>query len=101
MPDLRRAVSELEKVIRALRRTRNLAGTLQTEQQEVDDQTVILKDEGRELQTSNHAIAVGVVHVLVVELHVVLGGDVIGEVVVHDQAKEPVQERQVNLLVHL
>ena len=38
---------------------------------------------------------------LVVDDNVVLGGDVIGNVVVDDEAHESVEESQVDLLVHL
>ena len=38
---------------------------------------------------------------LVVDDNVVLGGDVIGNVVVDDKAHESVEESQVNFLVHL
>lgn len=37
---------------------------------------------------------------LVVDDHIVLGSHVVGNVVVHNQPEEAVEQRQVNLLVH-
>ena len=41
------------------------------------------------------------VHILVVDDHVILGGHVVGNVVVHDQPEQPVEQGQVNLFVEL
>ena len=41
------------------------------------------------------------VHVLVVDDDVVLGRHVVGDVVVEDEAEQPVEQREVHLLVHL
>ena len=38
---------------------------------------------------------------LIVDDHVVLGSHVVCDVVVHNQSEQPVEQRQVNLLVHL
>ena len=91
----------LEKVIWHLRRSSHLTSSLQPEHQEVQHETVVLDDERGELQTSDDAVRVGVVHVLVVYDHVVLGGHVVSYVVLYDQTQESVEEGQVNLLVHL
>ena len=41
------------------------------------------------------------IHVLVVDDHVVLGGHVISDVVVDNKSKETVEQGKVNLLIHL
>lgn len=51
------------------------------------------------MQTSDDAVRVCVAHVLVGKDNIVLGGHVVGNVVVHDQAQQPVQQRQVHLFV--
>lgn len=38
---------------------------------------------------------------LVVDDHVVLGCHVISDVVVHNKTQQPVEQRQINLLIHL
>ncbi len=38
---------------------------------------------------------------LVVDNNIVLGSHVVGNIVIHDQAKQAVEKGQVNLLVHL
>lgn len=48
-----------------------------------------LHDEAAELQAADEAVVVGVHHVLVGDGHVVLGGHVVSQVVVHDQAQQP------------
>ena len=91
----------LEKVIWHLRRPSHLTSSLQPEHQEVQHEAVVLDDERGKLQTSDDAVRVGVVHVLVVYDHVVLGSHVVGYVVFHDQTQESVEEGEVNFLVHL
>jgi hypothetical protein len=36
---------------------------------EDQDKTIVLEDKGRELKTTDHTVAVGVIHILVVELN--------------------------------
>ena len=91
----------LEEVVWHLRRSRHLASSLQPKHQQVQHEPVVLDDERGELETSDDAVRVGVVHVLVVYDHVVLGGHVVGYVVLHDQTQESVEEGQIDLLVHL
>ena len=55
----------------------HIGRTLQAEQEDIDDETVVLEHECRELQATNHAVGIGVVHVLVIKLHVVLAADVV------------------------
>ncbi|KAG7106874.1 hypothetical protein HYQ44_013852, partial [Verticillium longisporum] len=47
-------VTELQEVIGALRGARNLAGSLGAKEQQVQDETVVLENEGRELQATDH-----------------------------------------------
>lgn len=53
-----------QEVVRHLRGACHLTGTLQAQHQQVQHQTVVLHYEGGELQTTDNAIGVGVVHVL-------------------------------------
>lgn len=66
-----------------------------------EHETVVLEDESRELKTSDHSERVDVRHILVGEDGVVLRGDVVGQVVVEDESKQPVEERKIHLLVNL
>lgn len=92
---------ECQEVIGQLRWASHFTGTLQAQQQQVQHQSIVLCDEGGELQATQDTIGVGVVHVLVGDDHVVLGCHVVSNVVVHDQTQQPVHQSQVNLLVHL
>lgn len=66
-----------------------------------EHESVVLEDKGRELEAADHAKGVDVRHVLVGEDRVVLGGDVVGQVVVEDEPQEPIEQRQVHLFVDL
>ena len=101
MPSLRSTIPELQEVVGALRRSSHLARSLQTEKQQINHQTIVLEHETRELQATNQPIAVGMVHVLIAQLDVVLGGYVVGQVMVHDQTKQSVQQSKIDLLVDL
>jgi len=52
-----------------LGRTSELRCARQAQHEQVEDEAVVLEDEGRELQAANQAVRVGVIHVLVVELN--------------------------------
>ena len=82
---LRVHVLEAEKIVGHLRRSRHLGGPVEAEDQQVHDEAVVLDDEGGKLEAADNAVAVGVIHVLVVDDHVVLGRHVVGNVVVHNQ----------------
>lgn len=62
--DLGGSVLEGEEVVGQLRGPGHLAGPLQAQHQQVQNQTVVLHDEGGKLQATDYSIAVGVVHVL-------------------------------------
>ncbi|KAI6750107.1 hypothetical protein HG531_007372 [Fusarium graminearum] len=94
-------IAELQEVVGALRRASNLAGSLRSKQEKIQHKTIKLKHKCRELQTTDHTITVDMVHVLVGELNVVLGRDVVCQVVVHNQSQERVEKRKLHLLVHL
>ena len=89
MPRLRCAIPELEEIIRLLWRWRasNFACSLQAKQQQIDDQAVELEHEGRELQTTNQAVRICVVHILIIQLNIVFRSDVIGQIVIHDKSQ--------------
>ena len=94
-------VAEGEEVVGHLRAAGDLAGAREAEHEEVEHEAVVLHHEGGELQPAHDAVAVGVVHVLEGDVDVVLGRHVVGDVVVEDEAQQPVEQRQVDLLVHL
>lgn len=79
----------------------DLVGSVEAHDENVDDHSVELEDEGGELQAHQKPIVVGVVHVFEVDHHVVLRGHVVCDVVVNDQSKQPVQQGQINFLVYL
>ena len=56
-------VAVLEEVVGLLWRTSHFAGSVQTEDQEIENETVVLEDKGRELETTDEAIRIGVSHV--------------------------------------
>jgi hypothetical protein len=95
------AITELQEVVGALRRTSNLTGSLRAQKKKIQNKTVKLEDERRELQTTDHTITVDMVHVFVCQLDVVLCRDVIRQVVVHNQPEKRVQECKLHLLVDL
>lgn len=61
---LSRCVLETEEVIGHLRWAGHLAGTVQAQHQQVHHQTVVLYNEGGELEPPDDAVGVGVVHIL-------------------------------------
>ena len=93
-------VAELEKLVGHLWRTGKLAGSLQTKDQQVEHQSVVLRDERRELQTTNQTIGIDVVHILVVEYDVVLGGHVVGQIVIENKTQQSIEQRQIDLFIH-
>mmetsp|Transcript_62206 Transcript_62206/g.196852 ORF Transcript_62206/g.196852 Transcript_62206/m.196852 type:complete len:623 (-) Transcript_62206:2053-3921(-) len=101
VPGLGLDVAEAEELVGHLRWTRELRGASEAEHEQVQHEAVVLHDEAGELQAADEAVAVGVAHVLVGDHHVVLRGHVVGDVVIHDQAQQPVEHGQVHLLVHL
>lgn len=101
VPRLGRRVPELEEVVGHLRGSSHLARPLQSEDEQVEDESVVLEDERRELETSDHSKVVDMRHILVRQDRVVLGRNVVGQVVVEDESKQSVEERDVNLLVDL
>ena len=92
-------VLEDKEIVGHLRRTGHFRGALETQHQQVEHQAEVLGDERGELQTADDAVRVRVVHVLVVDDHVVLGRHVIGDVVVDDEAQQTIQQRQIDLFV--
>jgi hypothetical protein len=65
MASLGRNVSVLEEVVGHLGRTSHLTRALQAKNEDIQDQTVVLKNESGELQTSDEAIPIRMGHVLV------------------------------------
>lgn len=110
-------ITVLEEVVRELQRTGHFTGTLEAEDEEIEDEAIVLEDESGELKTTDEAISVGVRHVykelvspcnesdpnvltFVREDRVVLRRDVVHQVVVKDETEEAVEKGEVNLLVH-
>lgn len=58
-------ITILKEVIRHLGRPRHLTCSLKAKNEEIEDQTIILEDEGRELETADKTISIGMCHVLV------------------------------------
>ncbi len=83
------SISEAQEVIRYLRRASNLCGTSETQHEQVQHQAVVLHDKGSKLQTPDQPIGVGVSHVLIGNHNVVLGCDVVSNVVVQHQTQQP------------
>lgn len=78
-------ILERQEIVRHLRWTGHFAGSLQAQDEQIQDETIVLRDERRELKTSNNAITVCVVHVFVGDDNVVLGCHVISDVVINDE----------------
>ena len=83
-----RHVLEAEEIVGHRGRTRHFGRAVQPEQQQIQHQPVKLYHKRRELQPTQNSVVVRVVHVLVGQLDVVLGSDVVGDVVVHDQTQK-------------
>ena len=94
-------ILETEEIIWHAWRTSHLTSSVETKNEEIKHEPVVLDDERRELETTENTVVVGVVHILVGELDVVLGSDVIGDVVIDNQSKKPIQQEHIDLLIHL
>mmetsp|Transcript_29770 Transcript_29770/g.62395 ORF Transcript_29770/g.62395 Transcript_29770/m.62395 type:complete len:277 (-) Transcript_29770:3144-3974(-) len=92
---------EGQKLVRLHRSTGDFAGSGKSQHEQIKNQTVILKDEGSKLQATDQAVAVQMIHVLVIEQDIVLCGHVLRNVVIDNQPKEAIQQRKIHLLVHL
>lgn len=90
-----------QEIVRHLRRSRHFTSALQAKYKQVQHESIVLRDERGELQTTNDSVAVCVVHVLVVDNNVVLSRHVIGNVVINDQTQQSIEKSQINLLVEL
>mmetsp|Transcript_6161 Transcript_6161/g.24641 ORF Transcript_6161/g.24641 Transcript_6161/m.24641 type:complete len:696 (-) Transcript_6161:121-2208(-) len=101
MARLRLLVAEGEEVVGQVGRAGKLGRTREAQRQQVQHQAVVLRHEARELQAADEAVRVRVAHVLVRYDDVVLGRDVVGDVVVDDEPQQAVEHRQVHLLVQL
>mmetsp|Transcript_10204 Transcript_10204/g.41240 ORF Transcript_10204/g.41240 Transcript_10204/m.41240 type:complete len:678 (+) Transcript_10204:3871-5904(+) len=101
VPGLRADVAVGDELVGHLRGTGNLARAGQTENQQIQHESVVLGHKRRKLQAADEAVGVGVGHVLVRDDHVVLRRDVICDVVVDDEAEQAVEHGEVNLLEHL
>jgi hypothetical protein len=78
-----------------------LAGAVQAENEQVEDQAVELEDEAGELQSLDNPVIIGVVHILEINNHVILRRHILGYIMIHNQPQEPTQKQQINLLIHL
>mmetsp|Transcript_38034 Transcript_38034/g.88956 ORF Transcript_38034/g.88956 Transcript_38034/m.88956 type:complete len:243 (-) Transcript_38034:2942-3670(-) len=94
-------IGECQELVWKLGWPGNFGCTRQTQQEQVQDQAVVLEHEGSKLQPLDQAVGVGVVHVLVVDGDVVLRSHVVRNVVVDDEPKQSVQQRQIHLLRHV
>ena len=101
MPRFGLNVCEGEELVGQGGGARNLRGSREPQEQQVEHQAVVLEHERGELQTPNQSEGIDMGHVLEAHAHVVLGGDVIRNVMIHYQTQQPIQQSQVDLLVHL
>ena len=62
-----------------------LEGTLLAQYTQVKNESIVLEDETSELESSNETIRVRMTHVFVGDNHIVLGGHVVCQIVIHDQ----------------
>lgn len=85
------SVSELEEIVRHLRRSSHFTSSRKTENEEIENETIVLEDERGELKTSDHSVTIDMGHILIGEDDVVLGGTVISQVVIHDQTQETIE----------
>ncbi len=93
MARLDASISEAQEVIGYLRRASDLCGTCETQHEQVQHQAIVLHDKGSKLQTPDQPIGVRVSHVLVGNHNVVLGCDVVSNVVVQHQPQQPADSR--------
>ena len=94
---LRRRVAVRQEIIRHCRRPGNLRRSRETQHKEVEHQTIELHHEGGELEPADETVRVGVVHVFERDVDVVLGCHVVSDIVVEDEAEQPVEQREVHL----
>jgi hypothetical protein len=92
-------ISVLEEIVWLCWWTGHFACTVKTENEEIQNETVVLEDETGELKTSNQTISINVGHVLVCQNNVVLRCAVICQVVIHDESQQPIKEREIHLFV--
>ena len=83
---------EDEEIAGHLRRAGHFRRTWNTQDEQIEDEAKVLSHEGSELQTADDSVRVGVVHVLVVDDHVVLGRHVIGDVVIDDETQKTIEQ---------
>ena len=92
---------EDEEIAGHLRRAGHFRRTWNTQDEQIEDEAKVLSHEGSELQTADDSVRVGVVHVLVVDDHVVLGRHVIGDVVIDDETQKTIEQCEIDLFVQL
>lgn len=68
-------------------RTGDFSRSSKTENEQVEHESIVLDNEGGELKTTNNAEGVRVIHILVIDHHVVLRSHVIRNVVIDDEPK--------------
>mmetsp|Transcript_2955 Transcript_2955/g.8791 ORF Transcript_2955/g.8791 Transcript_2955/m.8791 type:complete len:467 (+) Transcript_2955:3703-5103(+) len=101
VPGLHLALAEGEELVRHVRRPSNLRRPGQTQKEQVQNEPVILGQERSKLQAPNDTVRVGMGHILEGDDNVVLGRHVVSDVVIDDQPQQPVEKREVDLLVYL
>lgn len=77
------------------------AGSFESQNEEIEDETVELKEEGGEAESVNYTVRLRVVHVFEGNNDIVFGGYVVGDVMVDDKSQQSVQKRQIHFFVHL
>src|SRR5450631_1942776 len=54
-----------QKIIRHLRWPSNFTGAMETKNEEIQDQSIVLGNEARKLKSANNSISIGVIHIFV------------------------------------
>jgi len=101
MADFGGRIAVLEEIVGHLRGTGLFAGSLEAEDEEIHDETIVLENERGKLQSADETVRVRVGHVLVGQHSVVLSRDIVGQVAVQDESEETLQEGGIHLLVDL
>ena len=101
MSDFRLEVLKAHELIRLTNRASKFKSSLLAKNTEVENKSVILEDKTGELEATNEAITVSVAHIFVANDYVVLRRHIVGQIVIHDQAQQSIQQRWIHLLVNL
>jgi hypothetical protein len=75
------------ELIGVVRRSCDLCRSVQTQNKEIQNQTVELEDERSKLKTLDDSIEIGMIHVFEVNYDIIFGGHVVRDIVVNNQSQ--------------